>query len=748
MEKVVLSSTEPEISPVAVKMCQSHNQSSRGDRWIAVLGSALSLKRKWQRNRGPLYMVSPNSGRGLPVLSLNTNLHGRLRNTSLPTSSGLLPIFEAVVNSIHAIDEAKSSSPAGRIRIEVIRDDRPTLPLEVDSKRRIPVAKADITGFSITDTGVGFNDENMQSFLTLDSEYKADRGGRGVGRLLWLKAFEYASIDSAFDTPDEGRKRRLFKFNEGQGVFDEQILAAEGLERVTTIQLVGFDKRYREAAPKSGSAIAKHLFEHCLWYFIRAGGAPKIELVDEGERIVLDMICEDHMRRKASSETIFLKGVDFVLTHIKLAPWTTRTHAISFCAGNRLVVKENIKGKVPGLFGPLQDIAGDFVYECYVSSPFLDERVRSERIGFDIPEEPRELFAANELSQKEIRDAVIERAAEHLQPFLEQTRRLGKDRVDQYVAHRAPRYRPILSRIPQEQLCVDPEISDRDLEILLHNQLADIEGQMLAEGHDILRAGENVDSPEYRKRLNAYLKTAEDIKRSDLAGYVSHRRVIIELLELAIQRKSDGGYETEDVIHRLIMPQGKESNEAGEGCNLWLIDERLAFHDYLASDKPLSSMTITDSTSRKEPDIVALNVFDNPILVSEDSRLPLASLTVIELKRPMRNDAAEGVAKDPIEQALAYLEQIRKGGVRTSNGRLIPSSPTVPGFCYVLCDLTPTMVNRCKMHDAILTSDGMGFFFYNKTFGAYVEVSSFDRLVNSAKERNRAFFDKLGLPCK
>jgi hypothetical protein len=29
---------------------------------------------------------------------------------------------------------------------------------------------------------------------------------------------------------------------------------------------------------------------------------------------------------------------------------------------------------------------------------------------------------------------------------------------------------------------------------------------------------------------------------------------------------------------------------------------------------------------------------------------------------------------------------------------------------------------------------------------AYIEVMSFDRLVNSATERNRAFFDKLGLP--
>jgi hypothetical protein len=39
----------------------------------------------------------------------------------------------------------------------------------------------------------------------------------------------------------------------------------------------------------------------------------------------------------------------------------------------------------------------------------------------------------------------------------------------------------------------------------------------------------------------------------------------------------------------------------------------------------------------------------------------------------------------------------------------------------------------------------LGYFFYSREYRAYVEVISFDRLVNIAKERNRAFFDKLGL---
>ena len=43
----------------------------------------------------------------------------------------------------------------------------------------------------------------------------------------------------------------------------------------------------------------------------------------------------------------------------------------------------------------------------------------------------------------------------------------------------------------------------------------------------------------------------------------------------------------------------------------------------------------------------------------------------------------------------------------------------------------------------------MGFFGHNPDddYNAYIEIISFERLISSAKERNRAFFDKLGLPC-
>jgi hypothetical protein len=282
---------------------------------------------------------------------------------------------------------------------------------------------------------------------------------------------------------------------------------------------------------------------------------------------------------------------------------------------------------------------------------------------------------------------------------------------------------------------------------LLHKQLSEIEGSLLAEGHSIMNFGPGDSTQSYFERLNGYLAKADDIKKSDLASYVFHRKIILDILQQGIERDADGKYGREELIHEVVMPMRKTSGDLHfDNSNLWLIDERLAFHDFLASDKPLSSMPILETGDAKEPDIVALNVFDEPLLMSDGQRLPLATIVVVEFKRPMRNDARSGEDKDPVEQALGYLERIRNGQAKTASGRPIPRSEDIPGFCYIVCDITPSVERRCKLAQLKVTSDHQGYFGYNDNFKAYVEVLSYDRLLNGARQRNRAFFDKLGLP--
>ena len=681
-------------------------------------------------------------------MSMNTHLQGRLRNTPLPTSHSLLCLFEAVVNSIQATNERKRDPTLGKITIEIMRIPQMALQLDDGKAKRGSPPLESIVGFKVIDNGVGFNDVNMASFETLDGDYKADLGCRGVGRLLWLKAFETVAVDSVFSDETGEAKRRTFQFTATRGVDQSTLhhLPAKTEPR-TCVHLDGFRENYRRASPKTALTIANSLLEHCLWYFVREGGAPKVEIVDGSESINLDDVYEDYMFSSAQKESVVVKAHNFELTHIRLKASSVNKHVIAWCAAGRLVEEETLVGKVQGLHGRIRNEAGDFVYACYVTSPFLDQHVRPERFGFDISEMSDSLFADTELSLSDIRSAVLGRVSSYLDDYLQENKKASRDRIEAFTSKKAPRYRPILGRIHESGVDVDPEITDKDLDMVLNKQLSELERDILSEGHEIMNFGKDETPEHYRRRLGEYLSKVDDIKKSDLANYVFHRKIILDILQKAIQVGPAGKYATEDLIHELIMPMRKTSNEIrSDSCNLWLIDERLAFHDFLASDKPLSSMSILDSKSGKEPDICALNIFDGPMLVSEGQSLPLASIVVVEIKRPMRNDARPGEDKDPIEQALGYLERIRKGDTRTATGRPIPKAETIPGFCYVICDLTPSVENRCKLLELKPTSDRLGYFGYKSNFEAYIEVISFDRLLNAARERNRAFFDKLGLP--
>ncbi len=669
-------------------------------------------------------------------MSLQTNLKGRLRNTILPKTHGLMPVFEAVVNSIQSIEE-KGEGNTGKIILQIDRDKQSTLDLE--SKELLP-----IVGFTIIDNGCGFNDENFKSFKILDSEHKIEKGCRGVGRLMWLKVFDRVEIESHFASVEGCLNKRTFNFNDTLAVHKEQLVNSDVKDSGTTIRLIGFEKSYREKLSTKGLSIANQLLEHVLWYFVRQGGAPNITVIDGLDSFDLDDLLQKHMHSSAVHETINIFNHSFDLTHIKFRLSVNKKHQIALCAANRLVKEDSIQGKIPGLYAKISDEAGDFIYTCYVSSEYLNDRVRSERTSFDISEDVGDLF--EEITLRSIREEILNRTKEYLKDVLSKNIEAGRKRVDDFINNHAPRYRPIIGYVDNELLIVDPDKSDKDLELYLHAQWYEVEQQLVKEGHDIMQPRKEDHVEEYKKRVSHYLKKAKDLKKSDLANYVTHRRVIIDLLQKTIGLLDDGKYAREEMIHELIMPMQKDSSEVFlDSCNLWLIDERLAFHNYLASDKTINAMPISDSASGKEPDLLSLKVFDNPILVNDQTNFPLVSITVVELKRPMRNDMKEGEDKDPIEQALGYVERIREGQVKTKDGFLMPRNDHIPAYCYIVCDLTPTMIKRCKNFSLTMTADGMGYFGYNPNYKSYIEVISFNQLVRAAKERNKAFFDKLGL---
>lgn len=672
-------------------------------------------------------------------IDMITNLQGRLRNTSLPKSRAMYSLFEALVNSINSVDERiieddTFSISDSKISITVLRD--PTY----------DGSKGELIGFEISDNGVGFDTKNFKSFNTLDSDLKASKGCHGIGRLLWLKVFSNVVIESTYKEDDRYYNRK-FKFN-SSGIYEHELSEVQSTIQLTTIRIQHISRHYSDAFPAKATTVSKMLLEHCMWYFMREGSAPNIYIIDDDEIISLNKEYDNFMLEGSYTESISIKGTTFDLTHIKSKHSKESQHYLNYCAADRIVIDIKLDGKIPGLYDAIIDDSKEkFYYSCYVTSEYLTDNVNDTRQDFTFAKTNNGLYSKEDISLEDINNAVLDRIKAYLLPYLSQKIEEGKKHVEKFIAEKAPRYKSILKRIPDEALALNPKITDKELELKLHSYLHDVESELIAEGHDLMKPVDEDSQEEYVNRISEYLSKANDLKQSDLANYVMHRKVIIDLFANALKLQDSGKYSREEIIHKLIMPMRVDSTEVlSEENNLWLIDERLAFHHYLASDKTLKSMPITDSESTKEPDLFALNIYDNPLLVNEGESLPLASLTVIEIKRPMRNDIKAGEDKDPIEQALDYIEKIREGSVKTASGRIIPNASNIPGFCYILCDLTPSLVKRVGKYDLKLTSDKMGYFGYNSNYHTYIEVISFDRLLNNAKQRNRAFFDKLGLP--
>lgn len=676
------------------------------------------------------------------MVDFKTSLSGRLRNTSLPKSSALFPLFEAIVNSIHAIDERIEQDKSitlddCRIIIKIMRSPQTS----TDTSR-----KPEIIGFQIIDNGIGFNEKNFVSFITLDSEYKAAKGCKGIGRLLWLKAFNAVRVDSNYW--DDGEYyNRSFSFTR-EGLRNDKNVPSDKSEYCTAITLNNMLSEYGSCIPKSADKIAERVIDHCFWYFLREGGAPHIIIEDGDDSSNLNNIFEYSKSAELTTDSFTIRGNQFDITHIKLKEGSPYRNCVLYSAASRLVLKENLESRIQGLYGDLAEDESTFSYVCFVSSPYLTQNVTPERLSFNISEKlENSVLSGIELSFEEIRNGVVQSASKFLEKYLDENLQRTEARILDFVSTKEPRYRSIIKYMNPSDKAFNPNISDKDLDLRLHKKLREVEANLIEQGHNLIN-NPSLSNEEFVSQLNQYLQTSEDAKASDLASYITKRRAIIEIFERALIQQDNGKFVTEDVIHQLIMPMRETSDSIiSEECgNLWLIDERLAFHSYLASDKTIKSMPITSDNSTKEPDICALNVFSNPMLVNEGSSLPLASITIVELKRPMRDDAKAGEKEDPILQTLSYLERIRHGQAKTPQGRLIPKSEDIPGYCYVICDLTESVIRCCKAYGLQVTSDQLGYFGYNPNFKAYIEVISFDRLLRAAKERNRMFFQKLGLP--
>jgi len=178
--------------------------------------------------------------------------------------------------------------------------------------------------------------------------------------------------------------------------------------------------------------------------------------------------------------------------------------------------------------------------------------------------------------------------------------------------------------------------------------------------------------------------------------------------------------------------------------NLWLIDERLTYNSFLASDKRFDQIKQLDSTNKDRTDLL---IYNDALAFSEERLAPFQSFTIVEFKKPQREGYKDfDPTKNPLDQVEKYIKEIIGGKVVNRLGRKIQVDLKIPFYVYIICDITPSLIDILHSREFDKTPDGMGYFkFYAKYFNAYIEVLPFEKVLSDAKKRNRVLFEKLGL---
>ena len=382
---------------------------------------------------------------------MRTSIAGKVENTPLPVSRPLAPLYEALHNALQAIEDAGPGKHEIDITVERLADF-----LDVNVARP--------TGFVITDSGVGFTDDNARSFFTAESRHKADRGGKGNGRFLWLKAFESVEIDSHFAAPDRALRRRVFVFDKREDQSAPDPVAATSRKRGSEVKLIGLNERVSKQLSRTLEWYADQIIAHFLPFF-RRPECPVITIRDGGKPVSLNERFASTVAPNAMPRPFKVDDDSFTLTGYRVTSAEARHNVLVFAARGRAVKRERLGTYVAGLERKLDNQDGSTAaYLGFVEGERLDFMVRSDRLGFEIDEDEDDLFEGSK-SLSSIRDGALEVAREDLSAELGKIRERKEEAVHQYVAEQAPEYRRLVKtqkdRVPGSAAGQSKEARDR-----------------------------------------------------------------------------------------------------------------------------------------------------------------------------------------------------------------------------------------------------------------------------------------------
>jgi len=662
------------------------------------------------------------------------NIKGLVENIRTRTNV-YTPIIEAIVNAIDAIDQ--SGRKDGKIEIIVQRSNQQ--PLNLDSS-----ALADISNIKIYDNGIGFNQENRDSFDTLYSDLKIEKGGKGFGRFMFLKYFESVKVESIYKE-NNNFWLRTFNFGSDKKIIDEEIVTKlDKTNEKTTLFLENIKENNLD---KKVDTFARKILEKLLIYFINDKYVcPKIIVGEEGKtdiNVLNDCLNKENGEiQKVLFEEFILKkdgtSEKFQVKIFKIFYPHNQKSKISLVAHNREVTEVLLSEYIPEFADDFfqefenQDktkTKKDYIIKTYVLGDYLDSNVSLERGDFKFSDQ-NSLFC--DFSQKDIEYQAAEITKKIFNEEVKKRVEKKREKIEAYVNNEAPWNKEYLQDI--DISAMPYHLDNEIIELEIHKAKFKQERIVKAQVKNI------VDNPESKidESVNELISKISKAEMSELAHYVALRKTILGIFKKSLELGDNEKYNQENAVHNIIFPTKKDSISAPySNHNLWIIDEKLNFTDFVSSDKPLNG------GGSGRPDLI---IYNKQMMFrgGDEAGNPI---TIFEFKRPQRDDFITGSSKeDPVDQVIRYVNDIKEGKYKTPKGRDIYVASNTPFYGFVVCDLTQKVRDWLfKTKDFKPMPDGMGWYRWYDNNNLYIEVISWDKVLRDAELRNKIFFDKLGI---
>ena len=649
------------------------------------------------------------------------------------------PVIEIIVNAIQAIDECNTDT--GRVVITVLREGEHDL---VDS---LP----EVTGFSIQDNGIGFTDTHRDAFDTLYTDHRIEDGGKGFGRFICLKYFENVKVDSVYKD-DSNFISRSFRMGKSHDIIvDEKTRTTNETSSSTYVTVSGFLK-HKNTFEKKLITIARNLVEYLLPYFITEGyDCPKIFLQEHDNN---GTVClNDFVGNEVSA---FIQEVsvapnqfylhakdtkeDFKVRVFKIYSPKNQKSQINLVAHQRAVSNTPLEQHIPEFAEDFHDRdknglhkssdGKNFIIKAYTFGSYLDRHVSLERGNFAFSKESDLEFG---ISQEQIECQVAAIAESVVGQDIGLRKQRKRTQVQTYVDQEAPWHIDILREVDLTDLPHKPT----DLEIENHLQHAKLIQEFDIRG-EVERILSEDNLAEIKDDVIKLVERISGTSKNDLVHYIALRRKLLDIFEKSLELSPTGKYSAEQVVHDIIFPRRQDKDSLPfHNHNLWILDERLNFTNYVSSDKAL------EGANSGRPDLI---VYNNRVLFRGDND-PSNPITIFEFKKPQRDDFVDpSKSEDPVQQVVRYVNKIRAGNCTTPKGRPVRVAPNTPFFGFVVCDLTikiETWLKSEKNFDPM--PDNLGWFQWMKNINLYIEVISWEKVRRDAEMRNKIFFQKLGI---